>query len=434
MSNKIESLRKSAKNILKDIGSKKFDLKSLSNEEAIEELNIYHIELEMQIEELKKNREQLEFSLHYLKFLFENAPIGYLIFDVDGVIHDVNSTAVSFFNTKREFLINRKVQQFIIAEYYPTFLKFFKRLISTKKNQYTELQFRKINSNKFWARIDIAFHNNPIEKSEMILCSIMDINAQKKVEEELQNNQAQLTHAGRLASLGEMATGVAHELNQPLSRIRLNAQYLDIHMNKENINLNNSKDDYINRSRIIMKEVDRAANIINHMRGYARIGDDMVEDVNVIDCIRSSMMFFKEQFKNHDIIYKEEFDCDPTVTINAQKFEQVLFNILSNARYAVDEKGRSDEFDNYKKEILLKLFFKANNYIIIEIIDNGIGMNEETKNRCLDPFYTTKKVGDGTGLGLSIAFNIIKEFEGWIEIESENKKGSKIGIILPVSY
>jgi len=120
------------------------------------------------------------------------------------------------------------------------------------------------------------------------------------------------------------------------------------------------------------------------------------------------------------------------VKTNPFKLQQIIINLITNARDAVEKKAESTAKDYNNKIIDIRLFIKEK-ILILEVEDNGIGMNAETKNRCMEPFYTTKDVGEGMGLGLSIVYGIIKELNMEIKIESSENKGSKFQIIFPTS-
>lgn len=275
---------------------------------------------------------------------------------------------------------------------------------------------------------EIAVTGYTIDKTTYLFAVLRDISQKKQVEKELQEKQAQLIHAGRLTSLGEMATGVAHELNQPLAIIRSDIQGLALSVQRHTFKLERVEK-VANRT---IKQVDRAANIINHMRTFARIRSQPHGVISLVKPIQEALSFFHQQFKAHSIEIVETLDDDlPAIAINPQQFEQIVTNFLANARFAVDAKAKTTSA--YSKRIELRLFqTNAPKNIVFEIEDNGIGMSVETKERCLDPFFTTKDVGEGTGLGLSIAYGILKECGGSIEIDSTLAIGTTFRIILQI--
>ncbi len=246
---------------------------------------------------------------------------------------------------------------------------------------------------------------------------------------ELQEKRAQLIHTGRLSAMGEMATGIAHELNQPLSSIRLWLQNLQF-MSRGGDRVPNEKINEISLS--VMGQVDRAATIINNMRAFA-YGErhSPAKTIDVAPPTRSALSFFREQFRVHGITFSFDVpDGLPGVKIHANHFEQIVVNLLSNARYAVNKKARADK--RFERRIELRLFQGSNPpAVVLTVRDNGIGMSETEKARCLEPFFTTKKMREGTGLGLYIIHGIITSADGKIQVESDPETGTVFRVDLP---
>lgn len=241
----------------------------------------------------------------------------------------------------------------------------------------------------------------------------------RQAEKKLQEKQAQIVHAGRLTAMGEMATGIAHEINQPLAIIRIAADGLKAYFMRQGIEGMETK-----AAQKIVEQVTRAADIINNMRSFARAGSETLEPVSLAEPLNRALSFFKEQFRIHEILLTVSVAENlPQVRLNAQKFEQIVVNFLSNARYAVEKKGETAGRD-YRKEVKVRLFRDAEKQsVVFEVADNGIGMSPDVADRCMEPFYTTKGVGEGTGLGLSIVHGIVRELKMDIELESSEGEG-----------
>ncbi len=256
--------------------------------------------------------------------------------------------------------------------------------------------------------------------------TLQDITERVEMESALKEKQAQLVHAGRLSALGEMGTGIAHELNQPLAIIRLDAESLKFALKKAGLLQDKFDKDLIS----IIRSVDRAADIIEFMRRFARTDRGDCAMTRLSEPVNNSLTFFKEQFRNRDIELETHYEKNlPEVSVNSQRFEQIAVNFLSNARYAVDKRAELEP--KHRKKIALSLFYdKIANAVVFETKDNGIGMSAEEKERCTEPFFTTKEVGEGTGLGLSIVYSIIREFKGRLEIESEKGAGTTMRVIV----
>ncbi|MCB2182076.1 MAG: PAS domain-containing protein [Desulfobulbaceae bacterium] len=257
------------------------------------------------------------------------------------------------------------------------------------------------------------------------LGTMQDITESKKSEQVIQDQYVQLAHAGRLTSLGEMATGIAHEINQPLTIIDLGTQYLQRDMAKQDAMV--EKEVIAN----IRAQVKRATTIINNMRAFARGKSGDSKPIHLSEPVEMALSFFQEQFRLRQIqLSYDVVKSLPKVKVDPQKFEQIVINFLSNARYAVEEKNKKMP-NGYEMTVWVRINLeKEKKNIIFEVEDNGIGMSEEEKSKCMEPFYTTKEVGAGTGLGLSIVYNLIREFDGIPEVESKAGEGTLFRILL----
>ena len=245
---------------------------------------------------------------------------------------------------------------------------------------------------------------------------------------ELQEKQLQLSHAGRLASLGELAAGIAHELGQPLQIINTASEIVISEIEADTLN----REEVLPIARKITSQVARAQIIINNMRTFSRYNSEKSAiPIDIRIPLKECLCFFNEQFYQHEIELTVTLpDSAPMVRMDFQKFQQILVNLLSNARYAVDKKSKLDA--SLSKKVNITLYSRGKNHIVLEVSDNGIGMNQEEQERCLEPFYTTKDPGEGTGLGLSIAYGIIQEFNFQLEIISERGQGTTLQITMPI--
>jgi len=241
--------------------------------------------------------------------------------------------------------------------------------------------------------------------------------------------EQQLIQASKLATLGEMATGVAHELNQPLSVIKTASTFIMKKASKhEQIH-----DDIL--STLLKKmdnNVDKASDIINHMRQFSRKSGLNMEKIQINDVVTKAFKVFHQQFKIRGIKIIKETDQDlPLVIGDPNRLEQVFINLILNARDAIEEKwgDRADQSD--AKKIIIKTYFDKK-YVFVEVIDTGTGINNTIAEKIFEPFYTTKEVGKGTGIGLSISYGIIKDCRGIIYTDKDKKDGAAFIIKFPI--
>ncbi|MBF0303626.1 MAG: PAS domain S-box protein, partial [Desulfamplus sp.] len=236
--------------------------------------------------------------------------------------------------------------------------------------------------------------------------------------------EQQLIQAGKMATLGEMASGIAHELNQPLSVIKTASSFM---LKKLNRNETIDKDILSTMLKKADSNVDRASKIINHMRQFARKSDMELEKVQVNDVLRNAFEIFSQQLKLREIevVWNLKEDI-PLIKADPSRLEQVFINLLLNARDAIEDAHQ------YAKKITLTTNCDGKS-VVVEVSDTGAGIPKHLLNKIFEPFFTTKEVGKGTGLGLSISYGIIKECGGDIYAESENDKGACFVMEFPVA-
>lgn len=223
-------------------------------------------------------------------------------------------------------------------------------------------------------------------------------------EQELRDKQEQLVQAGKLATLGELTTGVAHELNNPLNNIGLfvgNA--IDL------MELGSAdRERCLRELESAMQQVRKASEIISHLRTFGRAAPVSREPVPINEVIRRALSLMQEQLRLRQIEVEINLcDSDTTVIGNAIQLEQVFINLLTNARDAVAASP--------KRMISIECAIKGE-VVELSFSDSGPGIPGELEQRIFDPFFTTKEVGKGTGLGLSITYGILKEHHGTITV------------------
>jgi C4-dicarboxylate-specific signal transduction histidine kinase len=240
-------------------------------------------------------------------------------------------------------------------------------------------------------------------------------------EQELREKQEQLVQAGKLATLGELTTGVAHELNNPLNNIGLFVGNVI-----DELRLGEGKPERLVADlEKAMEQVRKATEIISHLRTFGRVAPVEVEPVDVDDVIERSLLLMQEQLRLRGIEVELDLCPDELVVLaNPIQLEQVFINLLTNARDALEEAS---------KKVVRISSSRDGDVIRIAFSDTGPGIAPEVAPRVFDPFFTTKEVGAGTGLGLSITYSILKEYGGEISVDSRRGRGATFVIELPLA-
>jgi histidine kinase len=240
--------------------------------------------------------------------------------------------------------------------------------------------------------------------------------------------EQQLIQASKMATLGEMATGVAHELNQPLAVIKTASRFF---IKKVRNNEPIASHLLATMAEEIDSHVDRATRIINHMREFGRKVDRRLDVISVNDVLRKACEIFSQQLKARgiEIVWNLQPDL-PLVRADANRLEQVFINLLINARDAIEAK--TERPPRGEKAITLTTQL-LDGRVQVAVRDTGAGIPSNVIERIFEPFFTTKEVGKGTGLGLSISYQIVQDFGGSIQAESQNGEGAAFVIQFPAA-
>jgi signal transduction histidine kinase len=232
--------------------------------------------------------------------------------------------------------------------------------------------------------------------------------------EELQGAQAQIMHQEKMASLGLMAAGIAHEIGNPLTSISSMAQI---------IKRKNTDDKTLEYVSNILKNIDRISRIVRELVDFSKPTTHKAAPSDINEIITSAVGIIKYDRRSKNIRYALDLDIKlPKVTVVADHLMQVFLNILINAVDASEGVGEEITVSSHSE----------NNNIVIVFKDEGCGIPQESLNRIFEPFYTTKDVGKGTGLGLTVSYGLIKKFKGEITVSSILNKGSVFTIRLPI--
>ena len=366
------------------------------------------MEMTIDISQRKKLEEIVKDSERKYQAIFKSIPNPVFILNFDDYkIINCNNSARTVYGYKKDELKNQSFSLlFPSTNEYETFKKnihmpFHERLINLKKNQ---------------ERLYVNIWVSPAEFTEqqVLLVTVVDITLSVETEH-------QLIQAGKMATLGEMATGVAHELNQPLSVIKTASSFISRKISR---NQDIDKEILGTLSREIEAHVDRASKITNHMRLFGRKSTLSKETVNINEIIKRAFDIFSQQLKLREINVKWKLDHNlPDIFADPVRLEQVFINLLINARDSIVTRFENNEGkDDKTKQIIIETLFNKN-IVIAKISDTGTGIPKADINKIFEPFFTTKKVGEGTGLGLSISYGIIKESGADISVKNNPGKG-----------
>lgn len=302
------------------------------------------------------------------------------------------------------------------------------------------------------AGIAISKRDDEIELQEL------HSNLEKKVEQRtaelsnalanLENTQQQLIQSEKMAALGNLTASIAHEINNPTSFTHAAVYMMPSEITEIKSFLKQlaggdgadkqvlqSFDDkftkLIELSQTATEGTKRIKTIVDGLRAYSHQGHLNKENSHVSELIKSTIYLLRTQYR--DITIKTSFEDDPLINCFPSKLNQVFMNLFINACQAINTKKNQLIHNKIKFEgTLIIKTKKIDGNLIIEVIDNGSGMDDTTQEKLFEPFYTTKNVNSGTGLGMSVSIDVIKSHNGKIKISSELGEGSTISIYLPI--
>jgi len=374
------------------------------------------VSVSLDITARKKLEEDLKKSERKYNAVFNNIPRAlFLLNREDLTIIDCNRSATSMYGYTTGEMIGRNFTDFFSETDREDRHSHIQELQSIHRVRHLGQGGR-----SFYA--DIILTDSDYQAGlKVILAMVIDVT-------ELIEAEQQVIQANKMATLGEMATGVAHELNQPLSVIQMVSSFFVRKLDQGDLPDRGTLSDVSSKLR---SNVERASKIINHMREFGRKSALEVESVQINDVILKSLDFFSQQLRlrNIEVILelKEEV---PSIQADPNRLEQVFINLLTNARDAIEEKSLQEPMSEGEKRITIRTRFNRR-YVFAEVCDSGIGIPKELTHKVFEPFFTTKTVGKGTGLGLSISYRIISDFGGTIHAVSKEGQGACFDIRFP---
>jgi histidine kinase len=374
------------------------------------------MEMSLDISQRKQLEDKLEKSEKKYHEIFNNIPNPVFVLDMDTLdIIDCNDSVQAVYGYSKAEIINT------------SFLNLF---TEEEKNRYADslktktmlAQVRQLNRRGLTLFVNIRISPAEYPGKKVLLVTTSDITKRLEAEQ-------QLIQASKMATLGEMATGIAHELNQPLSVIKTASSFF---IRKIDRNEPIEEDILFNMLHKVDNNVDRATRIINHMRQFARKSDLNLVKVQMNDVLHNAFEIFSQQLKLRgiDVIWQKEKKL-PRINADPSRLEQVFINLLINARDAIEDRWGPQVIEKADKKIILKTRSDGDT-VVCEICDTGKGVPQAMADKIFEPFFTTKEVGKGTGLGLSISYGIVKDCGGTIQVTDHEPKGACFILTFPI--
>jgi two-component system NtrC family sensor kinase len=366
----------------------------------------------------RKAEVELVRTREYLENILENSPVLITTADMDGRVVSFNRGAEEHLGYKAEEVIGKPA-----AIFYPN-KKIRQSMMRSVEKSGDIRDFETVVRRKDGTELNISLTLSYIKDSEGNLIGTVgigkDISARKALME-------QVMQSDRQAAVGRLASGVAHEINNPLAMIGEIAGYLnDLVSGGPGSDSADLMEELIEGLPKILGHVEMGRSITHRMLNYARKIEATAEVVaNANAALEEVIPFIAKEATLARVTIHQEYQPElPPVAIEELQLQEIFINLIKNAVQAMrSESGESN--------LWLKTQLKKNK-VMITVKDDGPGISEKVRNRLFDPFVTTKPPGQGTGLGLSICYGIVKRYDGEIQVESESGKGSTFKVILPI--
>lgn len=405
-------------------------------EERTSDLKAANVQLQEEMAERMRAQEGMKTSASEWKKTFDTITDIIMIVDNDSNILRVNEAATNAFNLDYKDILGKKCYELLHGTSEHPENCPHKRAIGERVESSEEVYEKKYDKDFLVRIVPMIDSSGGVYGTVHTIRDITEKKkaeeAKKKVERELDDQKARAISADRLRSLGEMAAGIAHELNQPLMGVRGQADHIMVGMKR---GWDISEDKLLGKINIIIEQADRMAHIIDHVRTFASgaEGPELVP-VQVNQVIKDGIGLIGAQLRFRGM----DLECTladglPDVKANPFSLEEVILNLISNARDSLEEKLK-DGSNSHSKIITLRTLLEKKSHkkrVRIEIKDEGTGIPPDILDKVYDPFFTTKDPDKGTGLGLAISKSIIEGLGGEMDIKSKLGAGTTVAIFLP---
>ncbi len=423
------------------------------------------------VKEKMKAENALRLSENRFRSVTETATDAIVTIDDKGIITYWNNGAKNIFERDPDEALGKPVTVIIPARFRELHNKGMDNYNNTGKVKILgkPLELVGLKKGEVEFPIELTISTWSIEKRRYFTSIIRDITERKKLEQtlvaekakvecsnkklqkaydDLKISQTMAFQQEKLAGIGQLAAGVAHEINNPMGFISSNVDTLGRYFKKLNEFIcliesvltsqadskyqkniiekrNQLKIDFVlsdteNLIRETMEGAGRVTKIVQDLKRFARPSEEELKLSNINECIKSTLNIVWNEIKYKAAVNKE-FGNVPAAKCNPQQLNQVFMNILINAADSIDEKG-----------VITIKSWQENSFVFVSISDTGCGISENNLTKVFDPFFTTKTVGKGTGLGMSISYDIIKKHNGKFKVESKVGKGTTFTLSLPV--
>lgn len=392
--------------------------------EQIGELEVAYEELEQQNEELETTREALERERHRYRHLFEEAPFGYLVTDVHGVVEEANRAAARLLAVPQELLPGKPLPVYLEMPDRRVFRDLLPRLCAGEPMGEQEVRVKPRRGSPFTVVLTAVRDLDAQNRTARLRWTMRDISNTKAAEEALRASEERLRHSQRLEAVGRLAGGIAHSFNNLLAAIAFQCELLCDGMPPEDGRRSHVEE--------IQRAGERAAALARQLLAYGRKQVLQPQVMSLNRVIQEMAPMLRRLIGEHIRLETGLDPADGAIHADLGQLEQVILNLAVNARDAMAAGGvlrlatGCVELGGDESAEL-----PAGSYVQLTVEDTGLGMAPEVLEHLFEPFFTTKERGKGSGLGLATVHGIVHQSGGQIRAESEPGQGTRFTILLP---
>ena len=360
----------------------------------------------------------LEEAASHYKAILETTVDAIITIDSQGIVQTFNSAAEKIFGYRAEEVIGNNVKMLMPEPYRIEHDGYIGRYLRTGVPKIIGIGRQVIGLRKDGTEfpMDLAVSEVPLKGKRLFTGIIRDITERKRLEE-------QLVQSAKLAAVGKLISGIAHEVNNPVSIIKMHIASV-----MQDIESQKLPKDLTETLRVIQRQNNKVSQIMAGLLAFSRQGSFSPEWIDVNQPVQAAARLVENTLQNQGIVYQAELAGSlPRVFLDPVRIEQVLVNLFNNA---IDTMSSGDVLT---VSTALETDDTQRDWMVIRVGDTGEGIEEEHLSHLFDPFFTTKEVGEGTGLGLSVSYGLIQEHGGRIEVSSQLGKGTEFQIYLPIT-
>ncbi len=413
----IKNATESDVTILRQSGREIFAEINFNTMDEVDDLAIISLH---DITQIKLFSAKIELAKEYVDNIFYNLSDIVVIMDTKGIIREINTAGLRRFGMSRQELLGKfffdLVENGAVAS-----TKIFRVLKKTKRINTYPLLLRTTSQNHIDALLSGSVIESPVDNTHQAVLVISDITNLRKAQDERERALKMVAQTSKLAAVGQLSAGVAHELNNPLAILQGLTENIELFLQEDPLPV----DELRSQIHPMLNAIDRMAKIIASMKSMSHSVRSEFQFHNLRKIIEEVSFLVEHQVKTQSIEFIVDVNPSVMIECDPSKVQQIVLNVLSNALHALRENSRNPKIK------IASVLYERKSSLDLTIWNNGGPIPTEVQDRLFDPFFTTRRIGEGQGLGLSVAYDIMRDHGGIIEVTSSETDGTAFTLHFP---